>query len=454
MNRVEEPKGSSQTNRGPNFVSRSPGSGKADVPDGITSTGSSGVAGMEKHSTSHGSSSGAVTDKTWSGVASAVAQSTVPAWVNIAIITSLIFGGCCSNVFSLEALIKDDPNFGTLITFAQFVIIAILTFPTIVSPDAGVKSLFISKPAIPLKSWAIYTAFFMSVNLLNNAAFIFQISVPLHIIIRSGGPVASMTIGYLYNSKTYTPMQVVSVAILSVGVVAAAFADASAKGKPLDLGLTPGEGSSSPVMTLAGFTILGLAMVLAAFQGVYADRLYQKYGRNNWREGLFYSHALSIPFLLPSYPQLLPQFKSLLASPSVTSFIQATSAAAFDSPGNTSQLLTPVLPLIHFLANHPSIHPILSMIPIKLAYLLLNALTQYLCIRGVYLLSAKTSSLTVVIVLNIRKLVSLILSVYLFGNVLAVGVLAGAAMVFLGGGIYANEGARLRRQQQAKDKNA
>lgn len=246
-------------------------------------------------------------------------------------------------------------------------------------------------------------------------------------------------------------MQVISVAILSAGVIAAAIADASAKGKSLDLGLAASE-ASSLFMTLAGFMVLGLAMALAAFQGVYADWLYQKYGRDNWREGLFYSHALSIPFLLPSYPQLYPQLKSLLASPSVSSVINASSATA-PAFQTSSQLLAPALPLLHFLANHPLTQPIFSAVPIKISYILLNGLTQYLCIRGVYLLSAKTSSLTVVIVLNIRKLVSLILSVYLFGNVLTFGVLAGATLVFLGGGIYAYEGARLRRQQ-AKDKKA
>jgi UDP-xylose/UDP-N-acetylglucosamine transporter B4 len=74
----------------------------------------------------------------------------------------------------------------------------------------------------------------------------------------------------------------------------------------------------------------------------------------------------------------------------------------------------------------------------------MNALTQYLCIRGVHLLSAKSSSLTVTIFLNIRKLVSLLLSIYLFGNHLAGGVLVGAALVFVGGGLYGFEGARLR----------
>lgn len=69
--------------------------------------------------------------------------------------------------------------------------------------------------------------------------------------------------------------------------------------------------------------------------------------------------------------------------------------------------------------------------------LVLNALTQYLCISGVNQLSSLSSSLTVGIVLNIRKLVSLLLSICLFGNDLPVGVLVGAAVVFVGGAMYA-----------------
>lgn len=93
---------------------------------------------------------------------------------------------------------------------------------------------------------------------------------------------------------------------------------------------------------------------------------------------------------------------------------------------------------------------LLAKVPIRMAYLLINALTQFLCIRGVHLLSAKTSSLTVTIVLNIRKLVSLLLSIYLFGNELAPGVLVGAAFVFAGGGLYGFEGARLREKSLLK----
>lgn len=300
----------------------------------------------------------------------------------------------------------------------------------------------------------------MTVNLMNNSAFLFKISVPLHIIIRSGGPVTSMIIGYLYNSKRYTRMQVFAVFMLSVGVVTAALADASSKGKSLDIGLSTDRTS---VRTVVGFGVLGLAMVLAAFQGVYADRLYQRYGRNNWREGLFYSHALSLSMLIPTYSKFVPQIRALLSSPSIiassprlasvsstlssaTSTISSTSTAT-PSPfsTHTSFLLQPVL--LSLLSNS-LIYSLLSHIPLKLVYFVLNALTQYLCIRGVYLLSAKSSSLTVTVVLNIRKLVSLVLSVYMFGNHLSGGVMAGAALVFVAGGIYAWEGARLRQKQK------
>ncbi|KAL1960671.1 hypothetical protein VTO42DRAFT_6501 [Malbranchea cinnamomea] len=402
----------------------------------------------------------------WDNVASAVAQSTLPAWVNVGIMVGLIFGGCCANVFALEAIIVDSPGSGALITFTQFIMTFLFTVPNFLSFSAGPRSLFLSKRKIPLKSWMIYTAFFMSVNLLNNAVFAFKVSVPVHIIVRSGGPVASMVVGYLFNSKRYTRTQVVAVALLCVGVVTAALADAKNKGKSLDVGMSGADVSQS----LIGFSILGLAMILAAFQGVYADRLYEKHGRNHWREALFYSHALSLPFLIPSYPKLLPQLTELISSPSVLASLStavhphstlllstSTPTTIFESSSPSAMSTTnqslkdTAASLLHAtLPFHRPLNTLLSRIPIKILYLILNALTQYLCIRGVHLLSAKSSSLTVTVVLNIRKLVSLILSVYLFGNVLAPGVLLGAVGVFLGGGIYAYESARLKKINDKK----
>lgn len=82
--------------------------------------------------------------------------------------------------------------------------------------------------------------------------------------------------------------------------------------------------------------------------------------------------------------------------------------------------------------------------PSQLLNLAANALTQYICIRGVNLLSARTSALGVTIALNVRKLISLFLSIWLFGNELPPGVLVGAAIVFGSAGVWAVEGQRLK----------
>ncbi len=92
------------------------------------------------------------------------------------------------------------------------------------------------------------------------------------------------------------------------------------------------------------------------------------------------------------------------------------------------------------LADYPGLERL--RIPSQLFYLVLNVLTQYACIRGVNLLAAASSALTVTIVLNIRKLVSLLLSIWLFGNRLASGTMLGAAVVFFAGGLYSLDGGR------------
>lgn len=225
-----------------------------------------------------------------------------------------------------------------------------------------------------------------------------------------------MIIGYLYNGRRYSSGQIASVGMLTLGVAAAAMADAQTK--------DPVHVETDLVTTVTGFTILALAMILSAFQGIYADRLYATYGRDHWKEALFYSHALSLPVFFTSWGQLVAQWRVVAASPSLVTLDSVQGALG--------------------LIESKAIVELLAMIPVQVAYLAMNALTQYLCIRGVHLLSAKSSSLTVTIVLNVRKLASLLLSIYLFGNHLAGGVLFGAALVFVGGGLYGFEGARLR----------
>lgn len=350
----------------------------------------------------------------------ALAQATLPQWLTVSLMLSLIFGGCCANVLALEALIREVPGSGTLITFAQFLLTSLVTLPNYVSWSRGSRNFYLKERGIPFRKWLIYTAFFVTINILNNKAFDYKISLPLHVILRSAGPVTSMSVGFLFGRR-YSKTQIFAVFLLTIGVVLAALADAQAKGSKISFTNNAAKDTfkstqSRPDSSTTGFIFLFVALLLSALMGVYTDRVYSRYGRNHWGENLFYSHTLSLPLFFFQYSDLKFEFSKMLLSQPLT---------IFTTPTTSAQL------------SHSLIPSLILSIPSQPIFLLLNALTQYLCIRGVNLLSAKSSSLTVTIVLNVRKLVSLLLSIWLFGNKLPTGVMIGAIIVFLGAGIYA-----------------
>ena len=65
-------------------------------------------------------------------------------------------------------------------------------------------------------------------NMLNNWAFAYNISVPVHIILRSFGSVTTMIAGAL-RGKRYSPLQIFSVVLLTFGVLISAWADSESK---------------------------------------------------------------------------------------------------------------------------------------------------------------------------------------------------------------------------------
>lgn len=92
--------------------------------------------------------------------------------------------------------------------------------------------------------------------------------------------------------------------------------------------------------------------------------------------------------------------------------------------------------------SYPLVHkqstPTLSSfveIPAAYAPLFLNTLTQLLCASGVHKLTGKVNSLTVTLTLVVRKAVSLVISVLMYGDANArgnVGMWVGAGLVLLG----------------------
>lgn len=154
--------------------------------------------------------------------------------------------------------------------------------------------------------------------------------------------------------------------------------------------------------------------------GLYTEETYKEYGPH-WKENLFYSHLLALPLFAPFLPSM---HKQLLKLSSSAPLVLPSFATLQNLPADLLDKLS------HFY------------LPSQLVYLALNVLTQYACIRGVNLLAAASSALTVTIVLNVRKLVSLLLSIWLFGNRLSPGTLVGACLVFFAGGLYSLDGGK------------
>ncbi|KAM7184163.1 UDP-N-acetylglucosamine transporter [Naviculisporaceae sp. PSN 640] len=339
---------------------------------------------------------------------------TIPQWLAVGAMLSLIFGGCCSNVFALESIIKVEPASGTLLTFVQFLFVAAIGLPA--QFDRTRPPFFLKQNKVPIRRWLVNIVLFFSINVLNNHAFSYDISVPVHIILRSGGSITTMIAGSLYGKK-YSRIQITAVILLTIGVITAAWSDSQSKDSATQ------EHHKAAGSTFGmGLAILFIAQVLSAIMGLYTEETYRIYGPQ-WKENLFYSHLLSLPLFIPMMPSLWTQFRKL---------------------ANSAPLTLP-LPA---LADYPNISPEVQKglerihVPSQLFFLLLNVLTQYACIRGVNLLAAASSALTVTIVLNIRKLVSLLLSIWLFGNRLAFGTLVGAVIVFSAGGLYSLDGKR------------
>ncbi|KAI4749737.1 UAA transporter [Aureobasidium sp. EXF-12298] len=160
---------------------------------------------------------------------------------------------------------------GLLITLSQFIFTALAASFSQITPTLTLRS-----PSVPMRKWAYIALMFFAVNMLNNWAFAFNISVPVHIILRSFGSVTTMLA-----------------------------ADQDAQGKSVETNSTD---------LSSGLLILLAAQILSAYMGVYVQDTYATHG-SHWRENLFYSHFLSLPLFLPLAGTLRRQYVALSATP-------------------------------------------------------------------------------------------------------------------------------------------
>ncbi|CEH13518.1 udp-n-acetylglucosamine transporter [Ceraceosorus bombacis] len=462
--------------------------------DGNTSSSISETQGASSDDTSASRSGAASSSSTRS-----MLMSTLPQWI---FILSLIFGGCCSNAYYLELSTRALPQCGTLLTFLHFFFTSLQVLPAqlkvirISMPlfkNASVPIIVLKRNEVPMIRWAVQVSLYFATSLLNNTAFAYHVPMPVHIIFRSGGLVVNMIVGWLLKGRKYSALQIFSVLLVTFGVILSTLAttpETSSSSSTSSTSKSLAASLSSSYFT--GILLLTCALFISSLMGLWQEMTFAAHGSQHWREMLFYSHALSLPLFYFKRAQLNREWTGAMSTPmlwigwglpsadalafpsssknllqhavksspapalsggmSLDSVVeQSSSFARLVAPGGTFNLRS--LPVFSILPS--PISPIGGgtgpgqslglLIPSIFPPLTLNILTQLLCINGVNRLTSQVSSLTVTLVLVVRKAVSLAFSLLLFGSAAggdkgAKGTLqlgAGATAVLLGTVAYA-----------------
>lgn len=366
---------------------------------------------------------------------------------------SLVFGGCCSNAITLEHITSRYSNSGVLITFFQFLIVSLYGLPkqftfddpqeskhTSKGPNDGVSAPEIrrrrwlprlKKRRVPLLPYFIQVALFLVLSTLNNAAFAYDIPMTVHIVFRSGGMIINMILGWMFTKKRYTVRQVTSVLIVTAGIITTTLSASKPKTHAAEV--------DTPNVSLyaQGISILFLALVLSGFLGLIQDWVFAQYTapaqaratsdpmeQPSWQENMFYLHSLALPFFYFSKDNISAELTSMSSSPPV--FL------SLPQSGPLAQYETGL------------------MVPSIFVYLLLNTCTQLVCVLGVNRLTGRVSSLTVTLILTVRKAVSLLLSVAVYGGQGNTEMWTGATLVFIGTIGYST-GSKLKKKTEKED---
>ncbi|KAJ8674073.1 hypothetical protein QAD02_005335 [Eretmocerus hayati] len=310
--------------------------------------------------------------------------------MNVPLATCLVFVGCCSNLVFLELLMKEDPGGGNLVTFLQFLFIAIDGF--IFTSKFGTV-----QTKLKMSSYLILVSMFFISSVLNNYAFNFNIPMPLHMIFRAGSLIANMIMGIIILKKSYTFDKYLSVMMITLGIVICTILSGKEikSTAPISENHVPTNPLNDFLWWVVGITLLTVALFISARMGIYQETLFSRHGKDP-REALYYTHLLPLPFFLLLSTNLWEHAVIAMNSPKI------------------------ILPLINI------------SVPRMVAYLVGNILTQYLCISSVFVLTTECASLTVTLILTLRKFISLIFSILYFKNPFTFYHWVGTILVFSG----------------------
>ena len=226
-----------------------------------------------------------------------------------------------------------------------------------------------------------------------------------------------MLLGILILKKSYVLREYLSILCITVGIAMCTFASVHEIKTKHDKEIGSSKDPASTETRLAkllwtgvGIGMLTLCLLLSALMGIIQERMFVKYGKHP-AEALYYNHVLTMPAFLPMYANI----------------------AAY----------------LHLFSQSQPLDLVLFSVPILWVYLIANVLTQYVCISSVFVLSTECPSLTVTLVLTLRKFASLIMSILYFNNPFTFWHWCGSALVF-GGTLTFTNFFRLLADRMAK----
>lgn len=363
----------------------------------------------------------------------------------------VLMGGCFLNSVVLEMLMKYvshssficshsfkqtltlwlpnerlDKGGGALMTLAQFLVVAILMLPLFLrfkDPETGSFRIHLYSAA-PMKEYALQAAIFFVSSVASNKAFELGVSQPFNVIFRSLSLLVSYIIGALWFGRRYSKQQLLAVILVTLGVLVTTLGEVLLKSgvelKPCcddmqvwvkayywvvdPARLDPIEVTKAysfeelfwfaVSIFLLSLTLLGLA-ILGQMQGK-SYRIYKCQPEEN----MFYLHLLSLPLF------------TLIS-------------------GDLREHIT--------LWNGSEPFSILGIVNVPWLWwlMLLNALTQVLCLLGVHNTTSSMGTLACTFATTVRKFITLIFSVLYFQSPFTSIHGVGALVVFVGTYLFA-----------------
>lgn len=271
-----------------------------------------------------------------------------------------------------------------LMTFATFLFIAMEGL-------ISTSKFFSIKNKIPIRGYLPTVITFFLVNVINNQALNFHVPVPLHIIFRSGSLLASLILTKLLQGKQYSLRKYLAVLSITLGIIICTMATAQLQ--ETNQRKTMRDFEKHYHEWLIGITMLTIALLASAYLAICQETMYKTYGKHT-KEAMFVVHGASLPFFLFMSRDI---YKSAIAF-------------SHSSPVNILGLS----------------------IPHMWAYLIATCIMQWVCISFVYKLNATVESLTVTMVVTLRKFLSLLVSILWFNNPFTLAHWIGAVLVFVG----------------------